>query len=333
MFGPSGANIGKGEPVRGARLRELDPSSPRGLYGAELRRLRLAAGLSLDALAKALHRSKAFLSDIERSETPVTPGLSEQLDEFFGTDGLFQRLYPAARKDVHPDRYRRSLELESKAQQIEEYTTAVVPGLLQTPDYARALITHGSLGDISPDEIETRLAARLSRQERFTSTDRPRYWVVLDEAVLRRPIGGPKIMAAQLDALLKAVEDRIVTVQVVLFEVGVHLFLGSSLTLLTLPNRSVVAYLEGVKSGELIEDPLYAAEFERAYDRLRAVALSPETSVNVIHAAIKEFTSDDAHHPRPGHRDMAQEQLQQRGRRSLPGSRRPRFHHRPHPRQ
>lgn len=315
-----------------AQLRELDPSSPRGLYGAELRRLRLAAGLSLDALAKKLHRSKAFLSDIERRETPVTPGLSEQLDAFFETDGLFLRLYPAARKDVHPDRYRRFMELDAKAEQIEEYAAHVIPGLLQTPEYARALITDGSL-DIPPEEVEARIIARLKRQERFIGLGRPRYWVVLDEAVLRRPIGGRKVMTGQLKMLLKAVEERVITLQVVLFEQGVHHALGGSLALLTLPNRSLVAYLEGIKFGELVEDPLDAVEFELAYDRLRAVALSPEASVGMIHAAIEEFDSDDSQHTDPGHSVVAQEQLQQRRRRKLPGSRRPRFHHRRGPRQ
>ncbi|WP_331717324.1 helix-turn-helix domain-containing protein [Yinghuangia sp. ASG 101] len=311
-----------------ARLRELDPSSPRGLYGAELRRLRLAMGLSLDALAKKLHRSKAFLSDIERRETPVTPGLSEQLDAFFETDGLFLRLYPAARKDVHPDRYRRFMELDAKAERIEQYAAHVVPGLLQTPEYARSLITNGSL-TASPDEGESLLIARLSRQDRFSGSGRPRYWVVLDEAVLRRPIGGRRAMVGQLKALLKAVEDRIVTLQVVPFEIGTHPTLGGSLTLLTLPNRSLVAYLEGINSAELLEDPEDAAAYERAYDLLRAAALSPKASADLIRSAIEEFSSDDPTQPLPRHPNLAQEQLQQRQRRRLPGSRRPRLHRRP----
>ncbi|WP_436790381.1 helix-turn-helix domain-containing protein [Yinghuangia sp. YIM S10712] len=315
-----------------AHLRELDPSSPRGLYGAELRRLRLAAGSSLDALAKNLHRSKAFLSDIERGETPVPPGLSEQLDAFFETDGMFLRMYPAARKDVHPNRYKRFMDLDAKAEQIEEYAAHVVPGLLQTPDYARALIKSNS-PDASPDEVETRVAARLERQARFVGLGRPRYWVVLDEAVLHRPVGGRQAMVIQLKALLQAVENRVVTLQVVPYELGEHPALGGSLTLLTLPNRSLVAYLEGFKSGELVEDPVGASEYEQTYDRLRAVALPPEASAEMIRAALKEFSSNDSHDPHPGHTSVAQEQLQQRRRRQLRGSRRPHFRHRPRPRQ
>ncbi|MCF2525613.1 helix-turn-helix domain-containing protein [Yinghuangia soli] len=283
-------------------MREIDPTSPRGLYGAELRRLRLAAKLSLDALATKLHRGKTFVSEIESGATAVPPGLSEQLDAYFGTD-TFTRWYPAVKRDMHPDRYQRFMELEPKAEILEEYAAHVVPGLLQTAEYAHALITNGS-PDATPDEVETRVRIRLERQERLKAADRPRYWAVLDEAVIRRPIGGHAVMATQLRALLAAVADRTVTVQVIPFEVGAHPAMGGSLTLLTLPDRSLVAYLEGIKSGDLIEDPETAAEYERTYDVLRAVAVSPEASADMIRAAAEEF-AHDSHHPRPERPEVA----------------------------
>lgn len=276
----------------GARPKELDPSHGRGLYGSELRRYRLEAGLTLDALATELRYSKGHLSDIERAVKPVPRGLSELLDAFFKTDGHFLRLWPAARRDghAHPDKYAAFMTQEEKARKLAAYAAHVVPGLLQTADYARALF-RAFKPRACDDTIDDLVAARLARQERLRGDDPPSYWVVLDEAVIRRSIGGASVMTEQLTALLPLVEGRFTRIQVLPFARGAHPALGGSLTLLTLPNRSMVAYLEGSDSGQLIEDPDDVAERQQTYDHLRAYALSPGESAAMITTAIEEYRS------------------------------------------
>ncbi|WTW93710.1 helix-turn-helix domain-containing protein [Streptomycetaceae bacterium NBC_01309] len=276
----------------GARPKDLDPSHGRGLYGSELRRYRLEAGLTLDALATELRYSKGHLSDIERAVKPVPRGLSELLDAFFKTDGHFLRLWPAARRDghAHPDKYAAFMTHEEKAKRLAEYAAHVIPGLLQTADYARALLRafKPRAGD---DEIEDLVAGRLARQARLHGDEPPSYWVILDEAVIRRPIGGSAVMVAQLEALLPLVEGKFTRIQVLPYNRGAHPALGGSLTLLTLPDRSTVAYLEGSDSGQLIEDPDDVAARQETYDHLRAYALSPGESAAMITTAIEEFRS------------------------------------------
>lgn len=276
----------------GARPKDLDPSHGRGLYGSELRRCRTEAGLTLDALAHELKYSKGHLSDIERAVKPVPRGLSELLDAFFKTNGHFVRLWPAARRDgrAHPDKYRAFMDLEEKARKIAAYAAHVLPGLLQTDDYARALF-RAFKPRADDEEIEDLVAARLSRQEVLRRDDPPSYWAILDEAVIRRPIGGPAVMAEQLAALLPLVEGKYTRIQVLPFNRGAHPALGGSLFLLTLPDRSTVAYLEGSDSGQLIEDPDDVAERHATYDHLRAYALSPGESAAMIATAIEEYRS------------------------------------------
>ena len=128
-----------------------------------------------------------------------------------------------------------------------------MPGLLQTPAYARALLRVGHPG-ASEEEIEDKLAARLSRQERLLNDRPPRLWGVMDEAVVRRQVGGPEVLREQLASLLPLVETAHTTLQVMPFSGGEHACLGGSLILLDLPGGVSVAYQEGLKSAQLSDD-------------------------------------------------------------------------------
>ncbi|MDT0444006.1 helix-turn-helix domain-containing protein [Streptomyces johnsoniae] len=267
---------------------ELTPDrSVRHLYGADLRRHRMKADTSLAQLAGQVPCSKSQLARIETAESIVPPGLSEEFDRIFGTDGHFTRLYGLVRREVHPDQYRRYMSAESAAESIAHYAAHVVPGLLQTEAYARALLRCDP--DTSAEKAEELVAARMSRQERLTPDGAPYIWAILDEAVVRRPIGGPQVMHDQLAALLPLTDTATTKIQVLPYSHGAHALLGGPLTLLKLPNGVEVAYEEGLETSRLFEDPRDVSRRQRIYDALRAYALSPKDTAALIEQAMEDY--------------------------------------------
>ncbi|MBB5129676.1 helix-turn-helix domain-containing protein [Streptomyces griseoloalbus] len=289
------------------------------LFGARVRRLRTAAGLTQAELGARTHVVSTRITQIERaSGAKPTLELARALDAALGADDLLVELWPYVYREAFPDWSRKFMEYAERAVAIHEYAAHVVPGLLQTRDYARAVLSVGLT--LSGDEqLEERLAVRMTRQERLASPDRPDLWVVLDEAVLRRPIGGCGVMQAQLELLLYVAADHDVTVQVLPFDQGEHDAMGGSLTVLTLPDGSEVAYTEGAHYGQLIEDPAEVKRFTVTYDRLRANALPPLMSLDMIRSAMEGYNRGARVPSRSERRRVAQEQLQQSGGRQLRG--------------
>ncbi|MFP8960770.1 helix-turn-helix domain-containing protein [Streptomyces nanhaiensis] len=274
-----------------AITRELDPfRSARDLYGAELRRQRQLAGLSLDRLSEVVNYSKTHLHGIEIAERLPLPPISSKLDAAFGTGGLFEGLWRIVQQERYPDRYRQFMELADQATDIHEYAGHLVPGLLQTEAYARAVLRVGA-PEASEEEIERKVALRLERQVRLREPDGPHLWAVLEEAVLRRPVGGPATMRGQLAELLVLAESPHVGIQVLPFAHGEHTLLAAPLTLLHLPGHKVITYFEGRYDGYLAEEPNEVKQHQRAYDLLRASALPPQDSAAMIEAAMEGFNS------------------------------------------
>lgn len=255
--------------------------SARHMFGAEMRVRRERAAMSLERLAEVVNYSRSHLARVEVAEHMPPPDLPARLDGAFGTDGIFTTLYRLARHEIHPDRYRRRMELEARATVIEEYSGHVVPGLMQTADYARALF-RVSNPKATTDEIEEKVTVRLGRQELLRADAPPYLSAILDEAVLRRPIGGALTMHAQLALLAELVDTPSTIVQVLPFEHGEHALLGGSLTLLTLDNGSAVAYEESIDTGTLLEEKDGVSSRRRAYDLVRAYALSPSRTEALI---------------------------------------------------
>ncbi|MET7905874.1 helix-turn-helix transcriptional regulator [Streptomyces sp. NPDC005355] len=271
--------------------RELFPDrSARDLFGAEIRRHREKADMSLRRLSEVLNYSKSHLARIEAAESLPYDDLPAKLDACFGTDGMFARIYALAKNEPFPGKYRRMIELESQALVIEQYMTVSAPGLLQTPKYAEALMR--SVHPHAPNaEIEAMIKARIDRQALLTQPKPPRCWFILDEAVLRRPVGGLDVMCDQLTSLIRRGTQSHVTIQVLPFAAGEHPeMLGGVLKLYTLPNKPPIAYEEGSRSGTIIEDRAEVALHRENYDLLRAMALSPRESEAVIQAAMEDYT-------------------------------------------
>ncbi|MFJ9244649.1 helix-turn-helix domain-containing protein [Streptomyces sp. NPDC101776] len=289
------------------------------LFGARVRRLRIAAGLTQAELGGKAHVVSSRITQIERaSGAKPTLELTRVLDVALGADDLLIDLWPYVYREAFPDWSRKFMECSARAVDIREYAAHVVPGLLQTQDYARALLRVGrTLG--SEEQLEERLSLRMGRQERLGVPDRPELWVVLDESVLRRPVGGRAVMEEQLVRLLRTMTEPHITVQVLPFDQGEHEVMGGSLTVLTMPDGSEIAYTEGAHYGQLIEDPDEVRSFALTYDRLRAAALPPLMSLDMVRSVMEENHRGAKVPSRSERRRLAQEQLQQSGGRQLRG--------------
>lgn len=180
------------------------------------------------------------------------------------------------------------VELERLATKICEFAPTVVPGLLQTADYARAVTI--AANPFKPDSyVDDIVAARLERSLILADATRPEYWVTLHENVLRIPVGGPQAMAAQLEHVARLMRERAAVVTVLSFGAGAHAAMNGSLKLMEFEDAPQVAYTETSFSGTLVDDPAVVKRAQRAYDLLRVAALSPEASLALIDSAAEDF--------------------------------------------
>ncbi|WP_367130617.1 Scr1 family TA system antitoxin-like transcriptional regulator [Streptomyces sp. STD57] len=267
-----------------ARPRPLTPTrSARHLFGAKMRAYR--GSMSLERLAEIVNFSKSHLARVETADSMPPPELPALLDAAFDTDGIFGELYQLARNESHPDQLQRRMELQAQACVIAEYTCQVVPGLLQTADFARALFK-AHYPRATEDAIEEMVNRRMIRQGVFLRDNPPDYSAILDEAVLRRGFGGPAVMRAQLTRLIDFMLNSTSVVQVLPFAYGGHPLVGGSLALFTLDDGTQVAWEEGSDSGTLMEDLERATARRRSYDLLRSCALSPSESAALIQSVL-----------------------------------------------
>jgi transcriptional regulator with XRE-family HTH domain len=275
--------------------RDLDPyRSIRDFYGSELRRFRESMEWSLEAAGAKLNVSKSTLARLETAETPPQEGFSEIADRVYDTGGHFARLYGLVKLEIHPDQYRHRMEWEARAHTIAEYAGLIVPGLLQTEDYARTLF-RVTTPKASAKEIQRLMDGRFSRHERLRSANPPDYDVILDEASIRRPIGGPAVMRRQLASLIEHVERPNGIIQLLPFEHGEHALLGGTLTLMTDNSGTTAAYDEGIGSGTLLENRERVSELQHTYDLLRSHALPPRETAAFIKTVMEALP--DEHHP------------------------------------
>ncbi|SCE03752.1 helix-turn-helix transcriptional regulator [Streptomyces sp. JL1001] len=296
----------------------IDPqSSMAALFGSRLRKLRVAAGLTQAEVGALAHVVSSRIAQLERATgAKPTLELTRVLDKELVADDLLIDLWPYVYREAFPDWSQAFIAYSARAAVIREYASHVVPGLLQTPEYARALLSVGhTLRDA--EHLEERLAARLDRQVRLTGPDRPELWIILDEAVLRRPVGGAAVMRGQLEKLLRMAEEPNVTIQVLPFDQGAHGSLGGSLTVLVMPDGTEIAYTEGAHYGQLTEEPDEVERFALTYDQLRAMALPPLMSLAMIRSVLEADTRAASVPSRSDRRRLAQQQLQQPGGRQL----------------
>ncbi|MFF1463176.1 Scr1 family TA system antitoxin-like transcriptional regulator [Streptomyces sp. NPDC058330] len=296
--------------------KKLDPAqSLAALYGAMLRKFRTRAGWTQRELGDRVPIAHSRIAQFELgNETPV-PDVAEALDRLVKADGELMDLWRHVVRTPIPDWAQRYVNLEPQAAKIRKYQAQTVPGLLQTEAYARALLA-GSRPSVGA-ALEKLLTARLARQAILGAETAPVLWAILDEAVLRRPLGTPDAMKQQLEYLIAVSDLHSVVLQVLELDQGDHPLLGGSTTVLSFSAQPDVAYVESAFSGELVEHPGTVAEFALALDHLQALALSPQASVDLIRSIIEEKYCDPRLPARVRRRRLAQVQLQQRAGRRL----------------
>src|ERR1017187_7332910 len=276
---------------------EQNPTLRGRRLAMELQRRREATGMSREEVARQLEWSTSTLFRIETGRSRPQPGNVRELLELYGVtgperDGLIQLARDARQpgwwhsfRDVLPNPYEVYIGLETGAISIRNFEPLLIPGLLQTADYARAMI-RGGARELDRDEIERRVEVRLSRQQVLVTEDRPRLWAVIDEAVIRRVVGSPAIMAAQLHQLAEAAEHGKTTLQVVPFSAGAHAGTSGPFVILGLPEPAEpdLVYVETLAGDIYLEEPADVDRYTLAFDRLRAAALHPDDSIALVEA-------------------------------------------------
>ncbi|MFB9440114.1 helix-turn-helix domain-containing protein [Streptomyces showdoensis] len=288
------------------------------MFGELLRHYRESAGLTQEALARLIPCDRSQVARVEAAKRVPTDTFARACDEILGTGGVLLRLwgridwYPEVQ---HPDWFERRAEMDAEAVALHEYQVGVVPGLLQAPEYVHALFARAMNGD----ELEERVRARLSRQQRFLSEDGPLYTVVLDESCLRTVIGNADVMRTQCAHLLRVGRLPNVFIQVAPAQNAELHRPNAPMSLIRLPDGHEWIYSESLDSGHFNDDPAVLSRHTRTYHGLRADALSARESG----ALISDLMEGYGHHgtARSERGDLDQEQLQRGQRRKLPRSR------------
>jgi transcriptional regulator with XRE-family HTH domain len=261
------------------------------LFAAELKAVRTKAGLSRDTLAAQINYSTSLIGMIETMQRVPQRDLAERCDEVFGTAGTFVRLQQAARATPLPSWFRPYADIEAVATQLRLFEHAVIPGLLQTEVYARAILAEQPA--IQDDELTAAVTARLDRQSVLTREGGPPLvWAVLDESVLTRAVGGAKAMHEQLMHLAHLAGQPHVTIQVVPLTAGAHCGLAGAFAIADVDGAGEIAYLDTVTDGYIAESTAIVAQVVLTFDTLRSEALPRRASRDLIMKRAEEYESD-----------------------------------------
>ncbi|HEX9538535.1 MAG TPA: helix-turn-helix transcriptional regulator [Streptosporangiaceae bacterium] len=280
---------------------EHSPTVRRRRLALELRRLREAARLTCEEVAEHLECSTSKVSRIETGRVSVSPRDVRDMLDLYGVSAqqgasLVQLARDSRQKgwwhaysDTIQPQFATYIGLESAASEIRIYEVTLIPGLLQTEEYARTVIAAGTVGG-DHEGTERNVALLMARQPLLTGDDPPRLWAVLDEAALRRTVGGAGLMRLQLDHLLDLARLPNVAIQVIPFGAGAHPAMGRPFVILAFPERADpdVVYLEDLTSALYVEDVDEVDRYNMFFNHLRATALSFEDSAARIMSVIKE---------------------------------------------
>ncbi|MFD6433825.1 helix-turn-helix domain-containing protein [Streptomyces venezuelae] len=258
-------------------------------FGAELKRRREDAGLSQSALGVRVFVSGGYIGQFEQAIRKPQLDVAQRIDEVLQTDGFFERLWRKLIKDQpFTEYFAHAAELERLATKICEFEPALIPGLLQTPEYARGLFSASN--PFAPDEyIEDLLRIRMDRAAILRDATRPVYWVIVHETAVLIPVGGSATMADQLAYLSTMAREHRVVLQVIPFAAGAHPRMGKMMKLMEFEDAPPTVYTEGVHSASLLDEPTVVKRVQASYDLLRAVALSPGASLDLIDSAAEDF--------------------------------------------
>ncbi|MGW2845409.1 helix-turn-helix domain-containing protein [Streptomyces sp. NPDC001274] len=264
--------------------KELDPDqSPSAALGARLRSLRDERGWTQDELGGRMGCSGAHISAVETGRRKPTRRFSVTVDRVFGTGDRFERQSLAVRKAPLIEGFPEYVTYEARASEIRLYEVGVIPGLLQTPEYAAALEADAVRREaITPEQAEERVELVSQRQGSLARSPSPLILVVLDEGCIRRPMGSPDVMDAQLANLIRFAALPNTVLQVAPFSMGERRPFSLPITILTMPDRSVMSYAESTHRGHLERESAFVLPILTAYHQLQAEAPSQAASVAMI---------------------------------------------------
>jgi transcriptional regulator with XRE-family HTH domain len=278
------------------------PTVQRMLVGAKLRRLRTDLGLSREEAAEAIRASEWKIHRLENGQVGFKErDLVDLLARYQVSDPAeVDELLAMAREanapgwwqrygDVLPQWFRAYVDLESAATLIRTYEGQFIPGLLQTDDYMRAVI-HGAHLDESAEEVGRRVRLRMARQTLLTREHPPRLWAVVDEAALRRPVGGREVMRGQVERLIEAAKLPNVTLQVLGFDSGAHPAMVGSFSVLRFPDQELpdVVYLEHLTSASYLNKPDEVDRYLHVMESICVRAAPPEQTVELLDEILDE---------------------------------------------
>jgi transcriptional regulator with XRE-family HTH domain len=271
---------------------EVDPDDEWGVavittVGRQLKLRREAAGMRAGEFAKAVGYSEDMVYKIEGGKRIPRQEYLIAADELLNADGLIAATWEDVKKVRYPKRVRELAKLEAQAVEIGVYECNSVHGLLQTPEHARALF-EAAQPPYPPDDVERMVAARLARQSIFERDSAPSVHFVLEEAPLRRPVGGTMVWRQQLEHLLEAGRLRNVTLQVMPTCTDAHPGVDGKIELLKFPDGTAVGRSDGAFNGRPIHDPKQLRILELRYGTIRAQALSPRESLAFIEQLLGE---------------------------------------------
>ncbi|MEU6264246.1 helix-turn-helix domain-containing protein [Saccharopolyspora shandongensis] len=274
------------------------PPVARLQLGQLLRELREKSGKTQDAAAEVLECQKPKISKIETGKATISAGDVRLLIDLYGastkTSKLVVQLAREARKRSPlrvPDWAQRYVALESIASAIQVYETELVPGLMQTEEYTRAA-AQAAAPVQSQEDPERMTTVRAERRVRLLNEKPIKLSAVVNEAVLRRRVGGPEIMVSQLRHLRELAELPNITFQVIPFSTGAHAAMGASFHLLEIqkPASAKVVYLEGLTSGDYIDSATPVGQYSLVFERLQSTASNETESIDMLEQVIRELT-------------------------------------------
>ncbi|MER7026660.1 MULTISPECIES: helix-turn-helix domain-containing protein [Streptomyces] len=264
--------------------KELDPErSPAARFGQLLRALRDEHGWTQDELAERMGCSGTHISAVETGRRPPTPHFAVSADRALGAGDRLQRQARAVRYTALIEGFPEYVTHEARAAEIRLYEVGVIPGLLQTPEYAAALEADAVRREaITPEQADERVDLVAQRQAALMRSPSPLILAVLDEGCVRRPMGAPAVMAAQFARLLEFAELPNSVLQIAPFSMGARRPFSLPVTLLTMPDRSLMSYAESTHRGHLERESSFVLPILTAYHQLQAEALSQAESVAMI---------------------------------------------------
>lgn len=269
---------------------------------AQLRQLRESAGLTQEDVAERTGRDRSTLYRLEHAQQRPQRASLIQLMELYGVEAdkrtellsllreASQRGWLQPNRSELPEVYSDYIGFEAEAGSISNYESLIVPGLLQTEDYTRAVV-RGTLPHATEEEVEHRVAARMARQELLTGDDPPRLWAIMDEAAVRRLVGSKAVMRGQLERIRELAALPNVTVQVIPYEAGAHPGMPGSFIVLDFPDpedQSIV-YTESMAGGLFLEDDAEIRRYILAVSHLRAFAMRPDQTLALLTAIADQY--------------------------------------------